>query len=123
MRVILAVVAVLVLDATAHAGPFRRSASTTRATTCTSGDCGTTTTTERSRVVVRGTGTAQGVAEIQAAEGRMGHRGGNRGYEGVGVGPTPEAALRACCANGGEVIDQGVARGADGRWYACRRYR
>jgi len=117
MRVILAMVAVLVIDTVAEAGPFRRTV--TRSTTCTADACGTTST----RTVTRSTATAQGVAEIQAAEGRMGHRGGNRGFEGVGMGSTPEAALRACCNNGGEVIDQGVARGADGRWYACKRYR
>lgn len=122
MRVLILAMAILAVDAAAQAGPFRRSVSTTTATTCTSGSCGTTTSVERSRTVVRGTGTAQGVAEIQAAEGRRAHHGGNVGYEGVGSGPTPEAALRACCSNGGAVIDQGVALGRDGRWYACRRY-
>jgi hypothetical protein len=67
--------------------------------------------------------TAQGVAEIQARQGRVGHHGGNRGYEGCGSGPTPEAALANCCysRNGWPVIDQGVAFG-HGRWFACRRY-
>jgi len=73
--------------------------------------------------VTRGsTATAQGVAEIQAAAGVMSHHGGNAGYEGVGVGSTPEAALANCCNNGRPVVDQGVAQGRDGRWYACRRY-
>lgn len=122
MRVLMAMVAVLVIDAVAYGGPFRRSVTTTRAETCTSGSCGTTTSVERSRTVVRGTSTAQGVAEIQAAEGRRAHHGGNTSYEGVGSGPTPEAALRNCCSNGRPVVDQGVAQGRDGRWYACRRY-
>jgi hypothetical protein len=67
--------------------------------------------------------TAQGVAEIQARQGRVGHYGGNRGHEGCGSGPTPEAALSNCCysRNGWPVIDQGVAYG-HGRWFACRRY-
>lgn len=72
---------------------------------------------------VSDTSTAQGVAEIQARLGRVGHFGGNRGYEGCGSGPTPQAALNNCCysRNGWPVIDQGVAFG-HGRWFACRRY-
>ena len=121
MRVILGV-AIAVACCSAEAGPLRRYSSRSTTTSCTSDGCGVTAST--TRTTVRGsTATAQGVAEIQAAEGRLGHRGGNRGYEGVGMGSTPEAALANCCSNGGTVIDQGVARGADGRWYACRRYR
>ena len=116
-RIALTVAALVICGSVAEAGPFGRYRSTT--TTCTSDGCGTTT----SRTTVRGsTSTAAGVAAIQAAEGRMGHHGGNTGYEGVGSGPTPEAALRNCCSNGRPVIDQGVALGRDGRWYACRRY-
>lgn len=71
------------------------------------------------------TSTAQGVAELQASNGRMSHHGGNSGLEGVGMGSTPEQALGNCCySNSGRtVVDQGVARGRDGRWYACKRYR
>ena len=71
------------------------------------------------------TSTAQGVAEIQARLGRVGHHGGNRGYEGCGSGSTPEAALANCCfSNSGmAVVDQGTAQGSGGRWYACKRYR
>lgn len=71
------------------------------------------------------TATAQGVAELQASNGRMGHHGGNAGLEGVGMGSTPEEALGNCCySNSGRaVVDHGVARGRDGRWYACKRYR
>jgi hypothetical protein len=118
----MAMVAILALDSVAEAGPFRRSVATSNTQACTSGSCGTTTSVERSRTVVRGTSTAQGVAEIQAAEGRRAHHGGNTGYEGVGSGPTPEAALANCCSNGRAAIDQGVAQSRDGRWYACRRY-
>lgn len=108
----------------AEAGPFgRRAVTTTRATTCTSGQCGTSSTVETARSVTRGrTATAAGVAEIQAAECRCAHHGGNAGFEGVGVGGSPQAALSACCSNGRPVIEEGVAQGRDGRWYACRRY-
>lgn len=70
------------------------------------------------------TSTAQGVAEIQARLGRVGHFGGNSGYEGCGSGPTPESALANCCySNSGmAVVDQGVAQGSGGRWFACKRY-
>lgn len=80
-------------------------------------------TAEVTRSVIRGTtATAQGVAEIQASHRRVGHHGGRYAYEGVGSGSTPEQALRRCCTNGRAVVDQGVAQGADGVWYACRRY-
>lgn len=72
-----------------------------------------------------GTGSAQGVAEMMASRGVMQHFGGNSGYEGVGMGSTPEQALGNCCySNSGmTVVDQGVACGRNGRWYACKRYR
>ena len=89
----------------AEAGPFRRKSSTTYSLPA-SGD----------------TSSAQGVAEIQARRGAMGHCGGNSSYEGVGMGMSPQAALNNCCNNGKPVIDQGVAQGSDGRWYACKRY-
>ena len=41
--------------------------------------------------------TAQGVAEIMAKLERVGHFGGNRGLEGCGSGPTPEAAYNNTC--------------------------
>lgn len=68
--------------------------------------------------------TAQGVAQLCARHRVLKHWGGNRGYEGVGMGSTPEQALNNCCysRNGWRVVDQGVARGSDGRWYACKRY-
>ncbi len=121
-RWIACVVVAMAICETAEAGPFRsRSRSTT--TTCTADGCGVTTSSSTTRSVTRGsTSTAAGVAAIQAAEGRMAHHGGNAGYEGVGSGPTPEAALANCCSNGRPVIDQGVALGRDGRWYACKRY-
>lgn len=71
------------------------------------------------------TSSAQGVAEMMASRGVMQHFGGNSGYEGVGSGSTPEQALGNCCySNSGmTVVDQGVACGRNGRWYACKRYR
>lgn len=71
------------------------------------------------------TGSAQGVAAMMASRGVMQHFGGNSGYEGVGTGSTPEQALNNCCySNSGmAVVDQGVACGRNGRWYACKRYR
>lgn len=72
-----------------------------------------------------GTGSAQGVAEMMASRGVMQHFGGNPGYEGVGMAGSPEQALNACCySNSGmQVVDQGVACGRNGKWYACKRYR
>ena len=122
-RIVFAVAVVALLAGSAEAGPFRRTVVRSSSATCTSGECGTSSSSERSRTVIRGsTATAQGVAELQAAEGSCRHHGGNSGYEGVGVGGSPEAALASCCSNGRAVIDQGVAQGLDGRWYACRRY-
>jgi len=108
LHLILALALVSLLAATAEAGPFRRRSSSTTCTgpNCSGGD----------------TSTAQGVAEIQARAGRMSHHGGNSSYEGVGMGMSPQAALNNCCNNGRAVIDQGVARGAYGRFYACKRY-
>jgi hypothetical protein len=118
MRFLMAIVAVAVLSGAAHAGPFRRSVTTTRASSCTGGSCSTAST----RTVTRGGG-AQAHAESMAASGSMVHAASHGAtYEGVGVGGSPAAALASCCNNGGAVLEEGVARGRDGRWYACRRY-
>lgn len=71
------------------------------------------------------TSTAQGVANIMASTGRVGHWGGNPGYEGCGSGSTPAAAYSICCyANSGmSTVDVGYARGRNGMWFCCRRYR
>lgn len=98
--------------ATAEAGPFRRTV--TKASACSGGNC--------VRTVTRSHG-AQGHAESMAASCVMVHAASHDGtYEGVGVGGSPAAALSSCCNNGGAVLEEGVARGRDGRWYACRRY-
>ena len=118
MRFLLAIAALVIFAASAHAGPFRRSVTTTRASTCVGGSCSSAS----SRTVTRGGG-AQGHAEAMAASGLMVHAASHGStYEGVGVGGSPAAALASCCNNGGQVLDEGTAQGRDGRWYACRRY-
>jgi hypothetical protein len=71
------------------------------------------------------TSSAQGVAQIMASTGRVGHWGGNPGYEGCGSGSSAAAAYSSCCfSNSGmATVDVGYARGANGMWYCCRRYR
>jgi hypothetical protein len=71
------------------------------------------------------TATAQGVANIMAAYGQVGHWGGNPGYEGCGMGATPTAAYNTCCyaTSGMTTVDVGYAQGKNGWWYCCRRYR
>jgi len=71
------------------------------------------------------TATAQGVANIMASSGRVGHWGGNPGYEGCGMGATPQAAYSICCYgnSGMATVDVGYAQGRNGMWYCCRRYR
>lgn len=72
------------------------------------------------------THTAQGVAERMAMDNSCRHYGNpTGGYEGVGMGSSPEDALNRCCysRSGMRVVDQGVACGRNGRWYACKRYR
>jgi hypothetical protein len=117
-RFLLAMAALVIFAASAHAGPFRRTTTTTRASTCVGGNCSSAS----SRTVTRGGG-AQGHAEAMAASGSMVHAASHGStYEGVGVGGSPQAALGACCDNGGAVLDEGTAQGRDGRWYACKRY-
>jgi hypothetical protein len=68
--------------------------------------------------------TAQGVAEACARSGVLSHMGGNRGYEGLGMGSTREGAYRNCCyANSGMPdSDVGYAKMSNGMWVCCRRY-
>lgn len=68
--------------------------------------------------------TAQGVANIMARLGRVGHFGGNKSYEGCGSGRTKEAAFMNCCysRSGMKTVDVGYAQSASGMWYCCRRY-
>jgi hypothetical protein len=71
------------------------------------------------------TSTAQGVANLMASYNRVGHFGGNPGYEGCGCGATPAAAYNICCYgnSGMTTVDVGYAQGSNGMWYCCRRYR
>jgi hypothetical protein len=93
-------------------------------TVCRNGQCQVVrkTVTATARVA---TGTAQGVANLMARTGRLAHMGGNpHALEGIGMGSTPDQALRRCCYYGRmRIADQGVAQGANGRWYACIRGR
>jgi hypothetical protein len=77
------------------------------------------------KTVSYSTQTAQGVANLMASYNRVGHFGGNRGYEGCGCGATPAAAYSVCCYgnSGMATVDVGYARSASGTWYCCRRYR
>jgi hypothetical protein len=84
-----------------------------------------TATAATARTVSYSTATAQGVANLMAASNRVGHWGGNPGYEGCGCGVTPQAAYAICCYgnSGMATVDVGYARSASGMWYCCRRYR
>ena len=118
MKKVLVVLAVLVVSASAEAGPFgafgRRYSNNNN---------GVTTTYNRP-VAQAFLGSAQGVANYLASLGRIGHYGGNPySYEGVGMGGSPDAAIRNCCYYGRrQIADQGVCQGSDGMWYACCRY-
>lgn len=70
-----------------------------------------------------GFATAQDAACHMARIGRIGHFGGNRGYEGVGSGATPQAAEMNCCyRRQWQPREVGLAQGAGGMWFACCRY-
>ena len=71
------------------------------------------------------TTTAQGVANIMARLRRVGHWGGNPGYEGCGYGATQALAYNICCYANSEMttVDVGYAQDASGNWYCCRRYK
>ncbi len=116
MLVLMAIAAVL--PSVASAGPFRKSF---RRASWSSSSSTVTTTAAVSREQVA---TAQGVAELMARYNRVGHFGGNPGYEGCGCGSTPQAAYNMCCyANSGmATVDVGYAQGSNGMWYCCRRY-
>jgi hypothetical protein len=75
-----------------------------------------------SRTVVRTTAAED--AAYMARTGVLAHRGTCGCREGIGCGPTPDAALRACCFSDGRYIvrERAVARGANGRYYAVIRY-
>lgn len=68
---------------------------------------------------------AQGVANMMAARNYVGHFGGNPGYEGCGMAGSPQAAYNICCysTSGMRDADVGFARGRNGMWFCCRRYK
>ena len=73
-------------------------------------------------------GLAQQKAQMAAQMRLQGHVGGGLGgakYEGVGwSNMSPQSAVQNCCYWGQRPASQiGVARGADGSWYACVLYR
>ena len=116
-RIPLIAILLCLLATKVEAKPRKQTGVASKTVSCANGQC---------RILPQwDTSTAQGVAEIMASRGVMAHLGGNSGYEGVGMGSTPEQALNNCCysRSGMQVTDQGVARGRDGRWYACKRYR
>lgn len=70
------------------------------------------------------TKTAQGVANIMARLGRVGHHGGNTSYEGCGCATTAQGAYNICCYSNmpWKTVDVGYAQGHNGMWFCCRRY-
>ena len=70
--------------------------------------------------------TAQQDAEVMARTGILRHCGRAAGRrEGIGMGPTPDAAYRACCFNNGRyrIVERGVAYSPSRRsWFAVIRY-
>jgi len=78
----------------------------------------------RSTVVCTSGGCAQDHAVVIARRGTLVHSSCGQ-YEGIGTGPTPEAARRNCCFFGTRPIaDEGVAYSpVTRRWYAVIRYR
>jgi hypothetical protein len=84
----------------------------------------TTTSTQTTSVTQSDVSTAQGVANLMARYNRVGHFGGNPGYEGCGCGSTPQAAYSICCYgnSGMTTVDVGYAQASNGMWFCCRRY-
>lgn len=71
------------------------------------------------------TASAQGVAVLIVETGRFRHWGGNPfAAEGIGMGPSPAAALANCCFYGRrQIADVGYAQTKTGAWVAVARYR
>ena len=70
-----------------------------------------------------GFATAQDAANYMSRIGRIGHFGGNSGYEGVGAGSTAyQAEMNCCFRNRWQPREVGLAQGANGFWFACCRY-
>ena len=121
MKKFLTLAAVAALVGQSEAGVFRRSKAV-----CTTGTCQPQQTQAASQPVAKGdTSTAQGVAVLIVTTGRFRHWGGNPfAAEGIGMGPTPQAALQNCCFYGRrQIADVGYAQQANGYWIAVARYR
>ncbi len=116
--------ALAILSSAVSAGPFghRKVAVVSKPSvnnTVTKTQTTTTTTTTNTS-----TSSAQGVANLIVVSGRFRHWGGYNGYEGIGMGPTPETALRNCCFFGRfQIADVGYAQKPNGSWVAVARYR
>ena len=110
---------------TIDAAATANSTSTAPVTTAANTTAAATTAATNVRMVSYSTATAQGVANLMARYNRVGHFGGNPGYEGCGCGATPAAAYSICCYgnSGMATVDVGYAQGSNGMWYCCRRYR
>jgi hypothetical protein len=112
-----AMLALAVVASSSFAGPFglvRRSGNNTTTTTNSGGQVA------YNRPFL---GSAQAAAHYMASICRMGHFGGNNGYEGVGVGSTPyQAEMNCCYRNKWNPREVGIAQGSNGMWYACCRY-
>lgn len=78
----------------------------------------------RAEVVVVELATAQGAANHISRTGIFRHHGGNRGFEGIGMGASEAQAIAACCKprHGGPPREIGVARMASGLWVAVCRW-
>jgi hypothetical protein len=111
--------------ATAAVQPASATTSAEATSTSTSVETASATTSVPVRTASYSTSTAQGVANIMASYNRVGHWGGNPGYEGCGCGATPAAAYSICCYgnSGMATVDVGYAQASNGMWYCCRRYR
>lgn len=117
--------ALALVASAASAGPFRRRAV---ANSCPNGNCQVQQTVTKTQTTTTTTNTstssAQGVANLIVVSGRFRHWGGYNGYEGIGMGSTPEAALRNCCFFGRfQIADVGYAQKPNGSWVAVARYR
>ena len=121
-RFAVAAVFALTMISTIQAGPFGLISKRGSNTTTTNSNV--TYTQPRHPVAHAFLGNAQGAANYMASIMRMGHHGNpTGGYEGVGVGSSPQTAISNCCFYGKRPLrDSGVAQGANGMWYACCRY-
>lgn len=115
----LALALVAGLSAVADAGPFHRRGRAVAVAAVT-----TTQAKPAAKPAVQGdTSTAQGVALLIVNTGRFRHWGGYSGFEGIGMGATPEAAEANCCYRSRWAPrERAFARMANGMWVCVCRY-